>query len=730
MSKASLAKIFQKKLIMWILVPGLLTSLLIVYIIGVNQVTVIEREIMQLSKSLSQNVNFYIDGAEDVLQSIAIISGNDDMAKKRSFFEGIHKKFSRFERLILLDSNENIIAVAPKGIEGVDFPIRFNNHDHDKHVLTSPIISPNSGKLVVYISLPVDKGGKIVAELSLDALQKFIYGFLSTNRIIILTDSYGNLIVHPDREKVRTQSNVGSLNIFKDANNSGKGQFYKADGKLYFGKVSQIPGTGWKILVACTARYLLEPVLALGLLVAILFICFFILLMFALRKEFKVRIILPMTRYINKLSDVAKGNYPTDSSQQSEFSELNELGEVFDAMSEKVKAREQELQISKTFFQNIIDSMPSAVIWVDENMMACEYNKKALEIFGEGATEIACKKVEIFFSGHEEIYNAINESLQNKKSQTLEGRRVSIRSPNLYTITIFPLLGSEMKGVVVRMDDVTSRVRMEEIMVQTEKMMSIGGLAAGMAHEINNPLGSIMQGAQNLERRFSSEIKANVQAASEIGCTIENLQEYIKARKISKIITGIKDAGTRAAGIVSNMLEFSKPGKEQFTSVNIKKLIEASLKLAAKDYDLKKKYDFLHIKVVKDFGSNIPDIMCSKSEIEQVLFNLLKNAAQAMIMHGFSGNEPRITIKTRANNTTMSIEVEDNGPGIKPEIRKRVFEPFFTTKNKEAGTGLGLSVSYFIITQNHGGTFTVESTHDGGAKFTIMLPINRPETQA
>ncbi len=730
MSKASLAKIFQKKLIIWILVPGLLTSMLIIYFIGLNQIRIMEREIMQLSKSLSQNVNFYIDGAEDVLQSVAIISGNEDIAKQRSFFEGIHKKFDRFERLILLDRNENIIAVAPTGIEGVDFPIRFNNIDSDKHVLTSPIISPNSGKLVVYISLPVDGGGKIVAELSLDALQKFIYGFLSDNRTIILTDSYGNLIVHPDKEQVRTQSNVASLNIFNHPVNSEEGEFYQDNGKLYFGNVSRIPGTGWKILVACTAEYLLEPVIALGLVIATLIVCFFIMLTFALRKEFKTRVISPMTNYINRLSEVAKGHYPTDSSQESEFLELNELGKVFDVMSAKVRDREQELQVSKTFFQNIIDSMPSALIWVDENMTACEYNKKSLKFFGEGLTQIEPKQVEIFLSGHTEIYEAINEAKKNKKSKILDGKRITEKSPNLYTVTIFPLLGSEMKGVVIRMDDVTSRVRMEEIMVQTEKMMSVGGLAAGMAHEINNPLGSIMQGAQNLERRFSSEILANVQAATEVGCTMENLQKYLKIRKINRIITGIKDSGTRAAGIVSNMLEFSKPGKEQLTSVNIENLIEASLKLAAKDYDLKKKYDFLHIKIVKDFGTHTPDIMCSRSEIEQVLFNLLKNAAQAMVMHGFSGNEPCITIKTRADDTNLFIEVEDNGPGIKPEIRKRVFEPFFTTKSTEAGTGLGLSVSYFIITQNHGGTFTVESAHSGGAKFTISLPIKSQQRQA
>lgn len=563
MSRSSLAGIFQRKLIQWILVPGLLVSSLILASVGMNQINIMEWEIVQLSKSLSQNVNFYIDGAEDVLRSVAIMSENEKLTSQRVLFEGIHKNFSHFERLILLDRNENIIAIAPQGMKGVDFPIRFHNLDNDKHVLTSPIISSHSGKLVVYISIPIegDDGGRIVAELSLDALQKFIYGFLSTSRIIILTDSYGNLIVHPDRERVLTQSNIGSLDIFKNSENSSEGRFYSADGKLYFGNVVSIPGTGWKLLVACTAKYIFDPVVVLGVLISALIICFFLVLLFALRKEFRLRVVSPIESYIKKLAAVAKGDYPTVSSQESDFLELNELGEVFDVMSAKVRERELELQVSKTFFQNVIDSMPSALIWVDDNMMVCEYNKKALEIFGDGAAEIEPELVDVFFSGHKAISKAIKEAGENKNAQILEGRSIDKNSAKLYNITIFPLIGSDMEGVVVRMDDVTSRVRMEEIMVQTEKMMSVGGLAAGMAHEINNPLGSVMQGAQNLERRFSSQIKANVKAAAVAGCSMESLQKYLEDRKITGIIAGIRDSSARAAGIVSNMLEFSKPGK-------------------------------------------------------------------------------------------------------------------------------------------------------------------------
>ncbi|WP_051249684.1 sensor histidine kinase [Maridesulfovibrio zosterae] len=730
MNRTSLVIIFHKKLIQWILVPGLLMGTLIVSIIGINQMEVMEREIIQLSKSLSKNVNFYIDGAEDVLRSVAIMSDNNSLEGSSKYFEGLHSSFSRFERLILLDKDENIISVAPQGIKGVDFPIRFRNSGINKHILTSPIISPHSGKLVVYISIPIESGGKIVAELSLDALQEFIYGFLSPNRIIILTDSYGNLIAHPDRERVRTQSNIGSLDLFKKNQISEKGEFYKANGKLYFGNVSSIPGTGWKLLVACTAKYMFEPVIALALIICILITCFFLILLLALKKEFKIRIVTPIMSFIRKLSEVAKGNYPTPNSQENVFLELHELGKVFDGMSLKVREREQELRISKTFFQSIIDSMPSAVLWIDENMIVSQYNKKAIEIFGDGTTEIAPQDIHAFFSSNEEISKTIEQAVAHNNTQTLESRSVNNKSIELYDITIFPLLGSEVKGMIVRMDDVTARIRMEEIMVQTEKMMSVGGLAAGMAHEINNPLGSIMQGAQNLERRFSPQIEANVEAAQSVGCSLEILQEYLTIRRINHIITGIKDSGLRAAGIVSNMLEFSKPGKEMIVSSNVEKLIETALQLAANDYDLKKKYDFLHIKINKKFAPDIPEIKCSRTEIEQVLFNLFKNAAQAMYKHGFSGKEPCICIRTQRMRDGVSIEVEDNGPGIKAEERKRVFEPFFTTKSSDGGTGLGLSVSYFIITQNHGGTFTVEPTPENGTRFRIYLPFIKPDKRS
>ncbi|WP_051295082.1 sensor histidine kinase [Maridesulfovibrio bastinii] len=723
MSKKSLVAIFHIKLVQWILIPGILVTLGTVCIIGVNHKNSIQNEIEQLSKSLSQNVDFYINGAEEILKVVAVLPEDIDQEKFHSVFNKLHEEFNQFERIILLDKKGNIVASAPECLTTADFPIHFDRQAHGKHVLSSPAISPHSGTMVVYLSIPVKNGGHIVAELNLDYLQDFIYSFVSKDRVVILTDSYGNLIVHPDKELVATQTNIGDMKILRDIEKSRYAKFYKSDGKLFFGYSAKIPNTGWKLLVACPGTLIFKPAISLGMATGFLIICFFVLLTIGLKREFRARIIAPIMSYVNRLSAVADGIYPASNTNDAGFKELEYMGNVFDSMSQKVMEREHDLKVSRAYFQNVIDSMPSALMRIDEQMLVCQYNKKASEIFKgkiEGNSQV---KVAHLFSEEQTIIDAVREAREFNIPRIMERKSFGDDMLSLYDITVYPLQGADIDGVVIRMDDVTARSRMEEMMVQTEKMMSVGGLAAGMAHEINNPLGGILQGAQNLERRFSSDIKANIRAAKVSGCTMENLQSYLKERRIPGIIDGIKEAGMRASSIVSNMLEFSKPGRDVTGTVNLADIINNSLELATKDYDLKKKYDFLHVKIVREFDPDLPQIICSRTEIEQVLFNLFKNAAQAMSEHGYQGDDPTIYVRTRKMKTGVAVEVEDNGPGISQEARRRVFEPFYTTKSTESGTGLGLSVSYFIITQNHGGTFIVDSKKGVGAKFTFTLPI-------
>jgi signal transduction histidine kinase len=145
------------------------------------------------------------------------------------------------------------------------------------------------------------------------------------------------------------------------------------------------------------------------------------------------------------------------------------------------------------------------------------------------------------------------------------------------------------------------------------------------------------------------------------------------------------------------------------------------LELAATDYDLKKKYDFRSIEIIKDY-QDTPQVPMVSLEIEQVILNLLKNAAQAMIANP-PDRRPSITFRLGCEGRYAVLEVEDNGPGMAEDIRRRVFEPFFTTKEPRVGTGLGLSVSYMIVAQNHKGLMEVQSAPGRGTVFKVKLPI-------
>ena len=172
------------------------------------------------------------------------------------------------------------------------------------------------------------------------------------------------------------------------------------------------------------------------------------------------------------------------------------------------------------------------------------------------------------------------------------------------------------------------------------------------------------------------------------------------------------------------MLAFSRTTTTEFQPARIEEILDTTVRLAANDYDLKKKYDFRHIEIVRDLDPELDTVICEPMEIEQVLLNLIKNAAQAMATEG-SPLPHRIILRTRKEADYARIEVEDNGPGMDEMTRRRVFEPFFTTKAVGAGTGLGLSVSYFIVTEQHKGTIDVNSAPGQGTCFIIRLPLQR-----
>jgi PAS domain S-box-containing protein len=404
---------------------------------------------------------------------------------------------------------------------------------------------------------------------------------------------------------------------------------------------------------------------------------------------------------------------------------LNEtavLGVAID-ITEQKQAKEEVARM-RLYLRNIIDSMPSVLIGVDPWGYITVLNQPAEQACG-ASWEIAQGR----------FFGELFPQLESQFEQVREAIRLGspIKTPRMTLedhgelhyadVMVYPLIADTASGAVIRVDDVTARVRIESMMVQTEKMLSVGGLAAGMAHEINNPLGAILQGSQNILRRIALDMPQNRAVAEAIGIDLDRLNRYLEQRRVLHFLEGIREAGARAAKIVADMLSFSRRSESRFAPVDLEDLLETVLRLAASDYDLKKKYDFKRIVIQRDYDPTLRVVYCDKTEIEQVILNLLKNAAQAMAEDGASC--PTITLRTRREPHYVLIEVIDNGPGMDEKILKRIFEPFFTTKEVGSGTGLGLSVSYFIVTEQHRGKLSVASKPGQGACFSIRLPIGR-----
>jgi len=264
--------------------------------------------------------------------------------------------------------------------------------------------------------------------------------------------------------------------------------------------------------------------------------------------------------------------------------------------------------------------------------------------------------------------------------------------------------------------------RLEEMMIQSEKMVSLGSLAAGMAHEINNPLAGILQNTQVIQNRLKNRLPANLAAARELDLDLDRMTAYMEKRDIFKMTDAVLTAGRRAAAIVSNMLSFSRKSASGFVPEDLETLLEQTLELAKSDYNLKKKFDFKKIRIEREYMPGLSKVSCRASEIQQVFFNVLSNGAQAMMSDSMN-QDPFFFLRLFQQQDMVSIQIQDNGPGMTAEQRKRIFEPFFTTKSVGEGTGLGLAVSYFIITENHKGRIQVASSPGQGTCFTISLPV-------
>jgi len=363
---------------------------------------------------------------------------------------------------------------------------------------------------------------------------------------------------------------------------------------------------------------------------------------------------------------------------------------------EQLELKNQALKRTMDYLQNVLDNSADMIITTDIKNNVVEFNKGAEDILGYKQSETVGRPLSEFFANPDHSNSLLEKVKQEGKISNHETQLITKQKKIIdINLTLSQLKDSKgnMMGTVGISKDITEFKRTQAQLIQAGKLAGIGQLAAGIAHEINNPLSGVLGYAKRLLKKAEDE----------------DFKKITGLESFSNEIKLIVDSALRCKKIIEGLLKFSRTS-ETISTVNINEVLDESLVLFGNQLTSQ------NIELVKILNPEIPGISANHTQIQQVFTDIIINAIQAMPRGG------KLTIITRAvNSSIIEIEFTDTGEGIPKENLSKIFEPFFTTREPGKGTGLGLYMIYRIL-QEHHGRIDVKSELGKGATFIITLP--------
>jgi PAS domain S-box-containing protein len=380
-------------------------------------------------------------------------------------------------------------------------------------------------------------------------------------------------------------------------------------------------------------------------------------------------------------------------------------------VTEAIQAQEA-LRKSEQNFETIIREMPEGVLITDRERMLFANQALAKMLGFESPAEIVGRKVLELI--HEDdrplIRKRIDRVLDLGEANPLAAIKVIGKSGNIIDAesSSIPIQFYEKSGLMAVIRDVTVQHRMERQASLNDKLATVGTLAAGVAHEVNNPLTYVLGNLVFLNDQLA-DLKRNMGVRS-----CQNAECSRIFNEMQQEIGDVTRGAERIRDIVKGLKTFVRGNDEETTKVDLNQILESAINMTF--HEIKKK-----ARLEKDFAADLPPFTANPGKLQQVFINLLINAAQAI-----SGNDPehnKIHIRTGRENATLYAEIMDTGCGIPEEVLPRIFDPFYTTKPIGVGTGLGLSVCNEIVRQFHG-SLEVNSQVEVGSIFTVRIPAD------
>jgi PAS domain S-box-containing protein len=405
---------------------------------------------------------------------------------------------------------------------------------------------------------------------------------------------------------------------------------------------------------------------------------------------FRNLILARLTALGNAVSTIGARGDMTNRVRIQGKDELSRLAGDINNMLESLEKAELRRQAQKEIIGHIITHTPNGVIVLDENGNLTLLNDAFRRMFNLDNRDFVGLKLEDLPDMTDIAAEVNNFRLSRLTGFKKEIRRVRGGIDRIYIATFTRL--KEEERYVLYLTDISEERAKQESLYLTDRLASIGEMASGIAHELNNPLTSII-GLSEIVMR-------------------DDIPESVK-----EDIGMIKSESHRAANIVRNILSFARKNTAIKQTANINTIITDVLRLRSYEHGVN------NIKIIKNLDPNLPDLMVDHSQIQQVVINIILNAEYAIITNQGQGT---IVIKTETTGGMLKVSFTDDGPGIEPGNLRHIFDPFFTTKVAGKGTGLGLSISYGIM-NNHNGRIYATSEYGKGATFVIELPLPNPD---
>jgi two-component system NtrC family sensor kinase len=370
------------------------------------------------------------------------------------------------------------------------------------------------------------------------------------------------------------------------------------------------------------------------------------------------------------------------------------------SLAKEVERRTAESEAQKRFIEAIIDSLPLSLYAVDRDyrVVAWNRNRELGELgiprgsaIGQNVFKVLTRQPRDVLE--QEFCRVFESGEIERIEQETTTAKGEVRYWLISKIPMWADTSGEVTHVITVGEEVTDRVEANRAVARAEKLAAVGRLAAGVVHEINNPLATISACAESLEARLN-------EGAFDNSPEVEDLREYLGL---------IRSEAFRCKSITNGLLDFSRTRASDHSTVNLGEVITSAIRLLSHQ----KRSSAVEFKV--EIAEGLLPVSGDPGQLQQAIIALATNALDAMVINGV------LTIVAKNNGNKVVVEVIDNGVGIEPDNLTKIFEPFFTTKEVGKGTGLGLAVCYGILTE-HGGTLDVQSTLGVGTTFTITLP--------